>query len=77
MNEISFWQLEPIAKKRSIQGEYLFMREFFFLSIHVKNEFSNHKACMGKDQNNDFSHGQLDHNVGISQSAMNVEEKNL
>ena len=71
----------PIAKKRSIQGESLFLQEDCFWSICVKNGCVDHNACMGEYQNTDLSYGQLDHNVGIFQSIVVVaaveEEKDL
>ena len=65
----------PIAKKRSIQDESLFLREARFWSICVKNGCANHSACMGEDRNNDLSYGQLDHSVGIFQSIVVVVEE--
>ena len=66
----------PIAKKRSIQDESLFLQEAeaYFWSICVKNECSDHSSCMDEDQNSDLSYGQLDHSVGISQSVVEVEQ---
>ena len=58
----------PIAKKRPIQDESLFLQEACVWSICVKNECADHSACMDEDQNIDLSYGQLNHNVGISQS---------
>jgi len=65
MTEISSWLLTPIAKKRSIEGEALFLQEACFLSICLKNEWLYDSACMDEYQNSDCSYGQLGHNVGI------------
>ena len=67
----------PIAKKRSIQDESLFLQDVCFWSICVKNDWFYDNAYMDEDQNNDLSNGQLDHSVGISLSvvvAVAVEE---
>ena len=66
--------LMPIAKKRSIQDESLFLQEACFWSICVKNECANHSACMDEDQNSDLSYGQLDHSVGIFQSVVEAKQ---
>ena len=60
----------PIAKKRSIQDESLFLQEACFWSICVKSGCADHSACMGEGQNNDLSYFQLDHSVGIFQSVI-------
>jgi len=65
MTEISSWLLKPIAKKRSIQDESLFLQEAWFLSICLKNEWFYGSPHMDEDQNSDISYGQLSHNVGI------------
>ena len=57
----------PIAKKRSIQDEYLLLQEACLWSICVKNGCADHSACTGEDRSNDISYGQLDHSVGILQ----------
>ena len=69
----------PIAKKRSIQNDSLFLREAYFWSIYVKNGCVDHSSCMGEDRNNDLSYGQLGHSVGISQFVVEAveEEQNL
>ena len=64
----------PIAKKRSIQDESLFLQEAYVWSIFLKNECADHNACMDEDQNNDISCGQLNHSVGISQSVVEAEQ---
>ena len=66
--------LMPIAKKQSIQDESWFLQEACFWSICLKNGCADHSACMDEDQNSDLSYGQLDHNVGISQSVVEVEQ---
>ena len=45
----------------------------------MKNGCADHISCMGEDQNNDLSYGQLDHSVGIFQSVVVdlEEEKDL
>ncbi len=66
----------PIAKKRSIQDEFLFLQEACFWSIYLKNDWFYDSAYMDEDQNSDLSNGQLGHNVGISQSVVvAVEER--
>ena len=65
----------PIAKKWSIQDESFFLQEACFWSICVKNGCADHNACMGEDQNNDLSYGQLDHSVGIFQFAIATLEE--
>ena len=40
----------------------------------MKNGCVDHSACMGEDQNNDLSYGQLDHSVGILQFVVVVVE---
>ena len=67
----------PITKKRSIQGESLFLQEACVWSICLKNECGDHSACMDEDQNSDLSYGQLDHSVGILQSDVVVVEQDL
>ena len=67
--------LIPIAKKRSIQDESLFLQEACFRSIYVKNGCVDHSACMGEDQNNDLSYVQLDHSVGILKSIVAAMEE--
>jgi len=57
MTEISSWLLKPIAKKRSIQDEFMFLQEACFLSICLKNEWLYDGAHMDEDQNNDMSYG--------------------
>ena len=64
-----------IAKKKSIQEESLFLKEACFLSICVKNGCGDHSACMGEDRNNDLSHGQLNHSVGIFQFVVVAVEE--
>ena len=63
----------PIAKKRSIQDESLFLQEACFWGICVKNECADHSACMDEDQNGDLSYDQLDHSVGILQCVVEAE----
>ena len=76
MTETPSWLLMPISKKRSVQDESLFLHEACFRSICVKDECADHNACMGENQNNDISYGQLDHSVEILQSiAAAVEEE--
>ena len=70
----------PIAKKRTIQDESLFLQDVCFWSICVKNDWFYDSAYMDEDQNSDLSDGQLDHSVGISQSIVVVvveEEQSL
>ena len=70
----------PIAKKRSIQDESLFLQDVCFWSICVKNDWFYDSAYMDEDQNSDLSDGQLDHSVGISRSVVVVaveEEQSL
>ena len=71
----------PIAKKRSIQDESLFLQDVCFWSICVKNGWFYDSAYMDEDQNSDLSDGQLDHSVGISRSVVVVvaveEEQSL
>ena len=62
----------PIAKKRSIQDESLFLQDICFLSICVKNDWFYDSAYMDEDQNSDLSNGQLGHSVGISRSVVVV-----
>ena len=69
----------PIAKKRSIQDESLFLQDVCFWSIYVKNGWFYDNAYMDEDQNIDLSDGQPSHSVGISKSIIVAmeEEKNL
>ena len=71
----------PIAKKRSILDESLFLQGVCFWSICVKNDWFYDSAYMDEDQNSDLSDGQLDHSVGISRSVVVVgvveEEQSL
>ena len=60
----------PIAKKRSILDESLFLQDVCFWSICLKNDWFYDSAYMDEDQNSDISNGQLDHSVGISQSIV-------
>ena len=62
----------PIAKKRSIQDESLFLQEVCFWSICLKNDWFYDSAYMDEDQNSDLSNGQLGRSVGISQSVVVV-----
>ena len=73
----SSWLLMPIAKKRSIKDESLFLQEVCFLSIYLKNDWFYESAYMDEDQNSDLSYGQLGHSVGISQSVVVEEGQNL
>ena len=38
----------------------------------MNNECADHSACMGEDQNNDLSYGQLSHSVNIYKSFVDV-----
>ena len=69
----------PIAKKRSILDESLFLQDICFWSICLKNDWFYDSAYVDEDQNNDLSNGQLDHSVGISRSVVVAmeEEQNL
>ena len=71
----------PIAKKRSILDESLFLQDVCFWSICLKNDWFYDSAYMDEDQNSDLSDGQLDHSVGISRSVVVVavveEEQSL
>ena len=62
----------PIAKKRSIQDESLFLQDVCFWSTFVKNGWFYDSAHMDEDQNSDLSDGQLGHSVGILQSMVVV-----
>ena len=62
----------PIAKKRSILDESLFLQGVCFWSICLKNDWFYDRAYMDEDQNGDLSDGQLDHSVGISWSVVVV-----
>ena len=62
----------PIAKKRSILDESLFLQDVCFWSICVKNDWFYDSAYMDEDQNSDLSDGQLNHSVGISQFVVVV-----
>ena len=67
----------PIAKKRSIQDESLFLQEACFWSIYLKNECADQSSCMDEDQNSDLSYDQLDQSVGIFQSVVVEVEQDL
>lgn len=59
--------LEPIAKKRSIEGESLLVQEVCFLRIYLNDDCVDNNAHANKNQNYELSCGKLYHNVGISQ----------
>jgi len=78
ITERYYWLLKPNGKKHSRQGEFSFFEEFCFWSICLNDEFTDQNSHRDEYQDNDFSHDELCHNVGISQSIVVMdEEKNL
>ena len=67
---IAFWLLKTIAKKQSTHSESSLLQVSSKWSICLKSGYAFDNAYKGEDQNTDLSYGQLDHNVGISNSKL-------
>lgn len=75
INDISSQLLKITSKKWSIKGEYFLLQESCVRKICLNDDYVFHNAQKGEYQNINISCGQPDHNVGISQSKMVVEEE--